>query len=203
MLLFGVGCAVALSGAAWAGYPLFLEAKAKAAVRSSLRDPSSATFRSVRAHHRRVVCGEVNAKNGFGAYGGHRRFVWLAGRAYLDADFDLLESRVELAREGQRAELMRDLSDYQSFLMYAEYCEWEPVGLLRTRGDLVQAWDDRLVAEQSRGADSNFRRAMAKPLTTPTLDELEATLPPPRKNNSSDACAAAGELACDLAGKRQ
>ncbi|ATC26499.1 hypothetical protein [Caulobacter vibrioides] len=41
---------------------------------AGLRDPSSAQFRDVRARGD-VVCGEVNGKNGFGAYVGFRRFI--------------------------------------------------------------------------------------------------------------------------------
>lgn len=57
---------------------------AENAVKSSLRDPESANFRNLVYHHLRDrttggiegdVCGEVNAKNGFGAYNGFRRFV--------------------------------------------------------------------------------------------------------------------------------
>lgn len=49
---------------------------AKRAVADQFRDPSSAEFRKVfrRGYD---VCGEVNAKNGFGAYVGFVRFVAL------------------------------------------------------------------------------------------------------------------------------
>ncbi len=40
------------------------------AVRRTLKDPSSAEFRNQRG-----LCGEVNARNSFGAFGGFRRFV--------------------------------------------------------------------------------------------------------------------------------
>lgn len=70
---------------------------AKSAVLSTLRDAESARFRNLEYHHLRDrktggiegdVCGEVNAKNGFGAYGGYKKFivgvkVWDRGRSSL------------------------------------------------------------------------------------------------------------------------
>ncbi|MBX3490866.1 hypothetical protein [Parvibaculum sp.] len=50
----------------------------KELVQSTLRDPASAQFSSVRVSYTSgapVVCGLVNAKNAFGGYTGNRRFV--------------------------------------------------------------------------------------------------------------------------------
>lgn len=47
-------------------------------IASRLKDPGSAQFRGSvvsRSGGVPVVCGEVNAKNGFGGYTGHQRFV--------------------------------------------------------------------------------------------------------------------------------
>lgn len=47
-------------------------------LRDSMKDPNSVEFRNVRESIYQgdpYVCGEVNAKNGFGAYGGYKRFV--------------------------------------------------------------------------------------------------------------------------------
>lgn len=59
---------------------------AKNALAQSLRDPESARFRNLfiavgsgRAEGRRLVCGEFNAKNGMGGYGGFQRFYSIAG----------------------------------------------------------------------------------------------------------------------------
>lgn len=49
-------------------------AAAKKLVADGLRDPASAQFRDVRMNGE-AVCGEVNGKNGFGAYAGFRHFV--------------------------------------------------------------------------------------------------------------------------------
>ena len=47
-------------------------------IKSQLKDPESATFRNVHFYSgggTPVVCGEVNARNGFGGYTGYERFV--------------------------------------------------------------------------------------------------------------------------------
>lgn len=46
---------------------------AKEAVRNGMRDPDSVEFRGI-YETERAVCGEVNAKNAFGAYVGFRPF---------------------------------------------------------------------------------------------------------------------------------
>src|SRR5258706_14786581 len=48
--------------------------EAQEAVRAELRDPNSAHFESV-VYHDGVVCGLVNAKNGYGGYSGNSRFI--------------------------------------------------------------------------------------------------------------------------------
>ena len=52
---------------------------AKRAVRASLKNPDSAQFKGVYANYTEafgvVACGQFNAKNGYGAYTGFKRFV--------------------------------------------------------------------------------------------------------------------------------
>ena len=51
---------------------------AQEAVEAKLKDPDSADFRDIKVHHvgtKTAVCGEVNAKNGFGGYTGFERFI--------------------------------------------------------------------------------------------------------------------------------
>jgi len=63
------------------------EMKKKVAAR--LRDPSSAQFRGVQTHHNSglpIVCGEVNAKNGFGGYAGYERFIAAGDSVFLESD---------------------------------------------------------------------------------------------------------------------
>ncbi len=56
-------------------------AVATRAVKGKLCDPNSAEFRKLNAYEPSegvlVVCGEVNAKNGFGGYSGFEPFVWV------------------------------------------------------------------------------------------------------------------------------
>jgi hypothetical protein len=58
------------------------EADAEAAVKARLRAPQSATFSReqdlVGGSGARLVCGYVNAKNGFGGLNGDEKFVWLS-----------------------------------------------------------------------------------------------------------------------------
>jgi len=54
-------------------------AKQDAITNTNLKDPSSATFKNVRVVRktdRKLVCGEINAKNSFGAYVGYQPFIW-------------------------------------------------------------------------------------------------------------------------------
>lgn len=56
-----------------------LQTDAEYAVRAMLRDPDSATFGDIDTFRTPsgayIACGRVNAKNGFGGYGGFKRFV--------------------------------------------------------------------------------------------------------------------------------
>lgn len=53
-----------------------LERQAVARVRDRLRDPESARFSYVATMPSGNVCGLVNAKNGFGGYGGPRGWIY-------------------------------------------------------------------------------------------------------------------------------
>ena len=63
------------------------------AVKTKLKDPSSAQFRNVYFHKGAdgipMTCGEVNSRNSFGGYGGYQRFV-SAGKS----DLTFLEEQV-------------------------------------------------------------------------------------------------------------
>jgi hypothetical protein len=55
-------------------------------VRMALKDPGSANFRSVAVYRNgKLVCGEVNAKNSFGAYAGYEEFVADGDRLYMES----------------------------------------------------------------------------------------------------------------------
>jgi hypothetical protein len=51
-------------------------------IRSQARDPSSAQFRNVWAMEDMAVCGEVNARNGFGGYSGFVPFFGIGTAVY-------------------------------------------------------------------------------------------------------------------------
>ena len=59
-----------------AGYPTAaLRTAIEEEVRSELRDPGSAQFQHLNYKGGDFYCGYVNAKNGFGGYGGKRMFL--------------------------------------------------------------------------------------------------------------------------------
>jgi hypothetical protein len=64
-------------------------AKARSHLLASLKDPNSAQIASVRRAGE-YVCGQVNAKNSFGAYDGSRQFaVNPAGEVFFQGDAGL------------------------------------------------------------------------------------------------------------------
>ena len=66
---------------------------AKESVSALLRDPDSAEYQNVRvsrASGMPVVCGEVNATNGFGGKSGYQRFI-SAGPTVLETQMDAAE----------------------------------------------------------------------------------------------------------------
>lgn len=86
---------VALATLALAGCTNPATSAAKAAVMASLKDPSSVQWRNVRTKTTTdswgkkkptAVCGEYNAKNGFGGYNGFKDFVYINGYLYTEGD---------------------------------------------------------------------------------------------------------------------
>ena len=79
---------VLLLGAALAGCDVGLVGEAKDAVRATLKDPDSAKFEKVRLCEKpNAVRGDVNARNGFGAYTGSVPFYYVNGQlAMADGD---------------------------------------------------------------------------------------------------------------------
>ncbi|MGB3069829.1 MAG: hypothetical protein WBC18_14845 [Ottowia sp.] len=67
-----------------------LVATAKREVAKDFKDPESARFRSIGIYKSKTgkggvsVCGEVNAKNSYGAYVGYRKFVFSDGISAVD-----------------------------------------------------------------------------------------------------------------------
>ncbi|MCP3048346.1 hypothetical protein K6X13_14785 [Xanthomonas euvesicatoria pv. allii] len=68
---------------AFKGADLLKIREAKIAAADTLMDPDSAKFRNVHLQGV-IVCGEVNGKNGYGAYAGYKRFYYLEPIAVVD-----------------------------------------------------------------------------------------------------------------------
>lgn len=76
------------------GGPTYDPAGVQAAVKRKLRDPESAQFGRMSVHGDRkwagspvtVVCGSVNARNGFGGYVGSKDFVYIKERNVAEID---------------------------------------------------------------------------------------------------------------------
>lgn len=65
-----------------------LIADAKQTVAASLKDPESAKFRSLDVYvDKKIVCGEINGKNGYGAYAGFSPFYYQSGYGQI-TDYD-------------------------------------------------------------------------------------------------------------------
>lgn len=66
-------------------------AMVRAALQDQLKDADSAKFRNVKiataGEHKGTICGEVNAKNSYGAYGGYSAFMgmYVGPKDYTDA----------------------------------------------------------------------------------------------------------------------
>ena len=60
---------------------------AQAQIAARLKDPGSAVFRGSYVSPKNAVCGEVNARNGFGGYMGYQRFIVQGAEAFTADDF--------------------------------------------------------------------------------------------------------------------
>lgn len=69
----------------------------KKAMASELRDPSSAQFRNIR-EGAETACGEVNAKNAFGAYTGFREFTYRRGITLFEPEQSAAFNNEKLAQ---------------------------------------------------------------------------------------------------------
>jgi hypothetical protein len=78
--MFILAACVVLAGvAAWWFNVGQLQHQAKVAIAREMKDPDSVQFRNVRVVHLgslKNVCGEVNAKNSYGAYIGFSQFIY-------------------------------------------------------------------------------------------------------------------------------
>lgn len=101
IISFVMVCTLAACG----GADSSLIGKTQQAVRAKLKDPDSAKFgqsfvvtseeESTRYTNLRNVCGDVAAKNSYGAYDGRIRFVGLLGKANESSEIELLLLEIE------------------------------------------------------------------------------------------------------------
>lgn len=74
-----------------------LVAKVKSEVTKDFRDPEGARFREMALFKTKTgktgnfVCGQVNAKNAYGAYVGYRNFVYSDGLVAIDSEEDAVK----------------------------------------------------------------------------------------------------------------
>lgn len=108
-----------------------VEVRAQRAVKDLLRDPNSAVFSNVRASHvRGAACGEVNARNAYGAMVGHTAWVLDPhGRAHLDpgvVDMDAFYGAAMVRNPGGSAVFRRlgqqVLESCRFYRMVYRYC---------------------------------------------------------------------------------
>lgn len=94
LAVLGVVAAIAAAPVVFAQNYSAMVAKAKAVVSHDFKDPESAKFRNLGIYRSKTgkpepyVCGEVNAKNSYGAYVGYKRFVVADGIADIDEGDD-------------------------------------------------------------------------------------------------------------------
>ena len=95
---------------------------AEQAVASLMKDPSSIQFRNVHyGINQDIVCGEVNAKNGYGAYAGFELFIYQNGKAEIidvagvdDASDEaerliaLAKQQADIAKQAGNADMLQD-----------------------------------------------------------------------------------------------
>ena len=67
-----------------------LDLQAQNIVRSTLKDGESARFRN-----QWELCGEVNAKNGFGAYTGFQRYIMTKEKIYFENEYNSDQRSIE------------------------------------------------------------------------------------------------------------
>lgn len=102
--LLALGVAAAACAFKWDD--VMVKPKLRAALEQSLKDQRSADYRNESlSWNKGVLCGEVNAKNGYGAYTGFKRFVAEPNRYAVEGD-DLHSWRVGRA---STAEIGADL----------------------------------------------------------------------------------------------
>jgi hypothetical protein len=107
--LLGLGGFTYVSYDEWFKYPAL-----RGYVSSQMKDPASSKFRGERISSSGWLCGEMNAKNSYGAYIGFKRFIsvsptsaYVDGMGYVGIEresstaeiIDLLDERIKILKE--------------------------------------------------------------------------------------------------------
>lgn len=61
--------------------------EAKEVIEKDLKDPGSVEYRNILEYSDSIVCGEYNAKNGYGAYVGYTEFIFYYGSVVTNPSF--------------------------------------------------------------------------------------------------------------------
>lgn len=75
-------CFIGLVAGAYFGYQEYRDRQMQAQVSKHLKDPASAEFRNL-SRNGPAICGELNAKNGFGGYVGFAAFILVDGQPLM------------------------------------------------------------------------------------------------------------------------
>lgn len=117
-----------------------LVSRARLAIAATLKDPDSAKFRDVRAYpDKRLVCGEVNGKNSYGAYAGFSPFFYDNGFAQI-ADGVFSDRYDELCMGAIRDEGLAALNRTKSLIAKMED---------GPEKDKIRADVEKLISEQA------------------------------------------------------
>lgn len=117
---------------------------AQKAVQRSVKDPTSVLFSNVRKCARpKMVMGDYNAKNSFGAYTGNETFVYVNGVAYLQP-----EHRLEVDNQ----------APYRFFIQLIDACGNAKGQEITSYADYMKAFEKGTV-----GRDDLFNGAIPVP----------------------------------------
>lgn len=117
LIVAAITLAAAAAATAYKWDDLVVKPTMRAAVEASMKDPSSVLYRNEVIAHDARVCGELNAKNGYGAYVGFKRFIseehrfaiegddvdsWRVGEASTAEVMDAMQLRIEVLQAANK-----------------------------------------------------------------------------------------------------
>jgi hypothetical protein len=101
-VLIIIALLAAVAAMVLSGYPRLVIIPEKRDVTAGLKDPDTAEFRNERLAADGVLCGEINARNSYGAYTGYKRYIAMA------ADDVYLEGEGFVGKRNERNQLNLD-----------------------------------------------------------------------------------------------